>query len=189
MKTAVSIFSVLAGCAVLAGFALVDYSRSFYHYRQLETNQVDAIVVLTGGRGRLSRALQLFSEIRAEFLLISGVQQATSLESIFTPEELVPVDRDRIILEKISRSTHENALYAREMLQQHHVRTLLLVTSNYHMRRALFIFQNVFPPNIEIIPYAVESDNFNVESWWRQPWSLTLAFQECLKYWWYRFFL
>ena len=186
MKMLVAGTAALAGVVMLTGFALIDYSKSFDRYQQLETDQVDAIVVLTGGVGRLSRALQLFSEIQAEFLLISGVEEAASLESIFPAEALSAIDNDRIVLEKTSQSTHENALYAREIMVQRQVHKILLVTSNYHLRRALFIFQQVFPGNIEIVPYAVESDTFHLKGWWRHPRSLRLAVQECLKFWWYR---
>lgn len=175
--------------ASFVGFSFYEFSLSFYEYDVAQKSKIDAVVVLTGGRGRLSPALKLFSNEEADWFLISGVGEKNSLNSIFSDDELRDIDPEKIILEKQSRSTYQNALFAKDILIEKGVRSVLLVTSNYHMKRALFVFRSLFPENIQCIPSSVESDNFNLETWWKGGAGLKLAILEYLKYQWYRWTL
>ena len=190
MKRFSLIFVILL---ILVGSILIlfiDYSLSFYDVYDLSSaNKIDAVVVLTGGKGRLSKAIKIFSEIDSKTLFISGAGESSSIESIFSKEDLAQVDPMKIVLEKDSKSTYENAVHAKQYVLEHQVASFVLVTSNYPMKRALLIFQKTFPDNIDVIPYAIESDNFNLESWWKTPLGLKLAFLEFTKYYWYWFTL
>jgi len=168
------------------GITFFRFSLRFYEHQYLVTRKADGVVVLTGGRGRLSEGLRIFRESGASFLFISGVGKVNHVESIFSEEVLAGIDRNRIIMERGSKSTHENALFARDYMIERSVRSIILVTSSYHMQRALYIFQKVFPDNIDMVPFAVSSENFNLESWWMHPSSLKLALLEYFKYGWYR---
>jgi len=186
------ILIIMSVCLVLVGsvvLSFVQYSMSFYNNAILPPHSIEGIVVLTGGKGRLSKALELFTSSQAKFLYIAGVKEATSLEAIFTETELEGVNRSQIILEKTSKTTHENALYARDYMIQNQAGSIVLLTSVYHMKRAAYIFSRVFPANIEIYSYAIESQNFSLEDWWKNPNSLRIAFTEFLKYGWYLLFL
>ena len=137
----------------------------------------------------MSKALELFSSSQAKFLYIAGVWEAITLESIFSETELEGIDRSKVILEKKSKTTYENALYAADYMAQNQVRSIVLVTSVYHMKRSTTIFSKVFPPNVDIYSYAIESQNFSLENWWKSPNALRIAFTEFLKYGWYWFTL
>jgi uncharacterized SAM-binding protein YcdF (DUF218 family) len=63
------------------------------------------------------------------------------------------IDPARIILEERSRSTHENAVYAKEILAPKPGETWVLVTSAYHMPRSAASFDAVGWP---VIPYPVD---------------------------------
>lgn len=166
--------------AAFLGFSFYEFSLSFHEYGVVPRIKVDAVVVLTGGKGRLSPALKLFSNLGAEWFLISGVGEKNSLNSIFSDDELQDIDLAKIILEKQSRSTYQNALFAKDILIEKGVRSVLLMTSNYHMKRALFVFRSIFPENIQCIPYGIESATGV---------GLKLAILEYLKYQWYRWTL
>ena len=99
------------------------------------------------------------------------------------------MDKNRIILENLADSTYENALFVRDILVEKGIRSMVLVTSNYHMKRALYIFQEIFPNNIRIIPHAIESENFDLNTWWKNPNGLRIALLEYAKYFWYRLIL
>ena len=180
---------VLAVIALVTGFiayTLTVFSSSFYEHYQIAHVEPDAVIVLTGGKGRLSSALALFKEADAKFLFILGVSKTAALESIFSQGELSGVKTENIVLDKASQTTYENALYAKDYLDERTVESVVLVTSNYHMKRALFIFESVLPANINIIPYAIGSENFQLNDWWLHPKSLKLAFAEYLKYGWFK---
>lgn len=188
VKKSIVLLAVIFVLGVFIAFSFYEFSLSFDEDYSPKKSGVDAVVVLTGDRGRLSPALKFFRETEAKWFLIAGVGEKSSLNSIFSSEELNNVDQEKILLEKYSRSTYQNATYAREILLEKGVQSLILVTSNYHVKRALFIFRAIFPENVQIIPYGVESGNF-MDSWWKSAKGVKLAILEYLKYQWYRWTL
>ncbi len=143
----------------------------------------DAIVVLTGGKGRVEQGLDLLRDGVSPILILSGVNEAADLDSIFSGG-LDGVDRDRIILEKQSKSTYENALQVRRLVIDRGYSSVLLITSSYHMKRAHFIFNRVMPKGVSIMPYKVSSPNFDEERWWNWK-GLSILTPEFIKYSWY----
>lgn len=168
-------------------YLFFDFSKDFSRIQQPTVQDHSTIIVLTGGKGRLSQALKLFKDTKAETLFIAGAGSRATLTSIFSESELVDVDTTKIVLEKESTSTYENAIQAKHFLIEKGTNSVILVTSNYHMKRAYTIFREVFPDNVDIISYAIESDNFPLDRWWKEPRSFKIAILEFLKYWGYRF--
>lgn len=82
---------------------------------------------------------------------------------------------DRVILEKTSRNTLENAIYARDILAAYDVRSVLLITSRYHLKRAAILFRHALPRDVAIYPYPVDSVNVK-EKWWQHEGSFRLLF-------------
>jgi len=93
---------------------------------------------------------------------------------------------DGVHLEKISRNTLENAILARQMLMTYNVRSMLLITSRYHMKRSLLLFRQVFPKDVAIYPYPV-TINSAIGGWWSHGGSVRLLFSEFYKYCLFRF--
>ena len=79
-----------------------------------------------------------------------GFAEARATEG-FVIDEGIPASR--IILEEQSRSTHENAVFAREMIRPGPGEIWILLTSAYHMPRAVASFRAVGWP---VIPYPVD---------------------------------
>jgi uncharacterized SAM-binding protein YcdF (DUF218 family) len=84
----------------------------------------------------------------------------------FATEEGIPPER--ILLEERSRSTHENAVYAKELIRPKPGETWVLVTSAYHMPRAIASFDAVgwavipYPVDYKIDPQTGLRANFNL---------------------------
>ena len=120
--------------------------------------QADTAIVLTGGRNRIEAGLALLHQKQIETLFISGVFKTVSVKDITDKAPHLEIDSAHIILDKISLSTKGNAEESAKWLKKNPADSVLLITSDYHMRRALFEFKAILPPEIEIIPYPVFTD-------------------------------
>ena len=144
----------------------------------------DAIVVLTGGSQRLQAGLRLFAAGKAKKLFISGVhpgvEVASLLHSVGQTPETVPCC---VVLGHAADNTLGNALETEVWMRQEHFRSLRLVTSNYHMRRALLEFSRAMP-EMRIVPNPVVPETVRQERWWASPRTLELILGEYGKYLW-----
>ncbi len=147
------------------------------HQRDVAT---DAIVVLTGGRGRVEEGISLYREHRARWLFLVGVDPLVRKSDLFK-EMTGKRGGEEIVLEKSSRNTLENALYSRDLIARQKVRSILLITSRYHMKRAVLIFRSILPKDIAVYPYPVDSKNLQ-QAWWSHGGSFRLLFSEFYKY-------
>ena len=90
-----------------------------------------------------------------------------------------------IILEDSSQNTVENILFALIKLQRsfwlNNVRSILLVTTAYHMRRSLAIARYLFPDHITIIPCPADDNNTRRDNWMNTPSGMERAKGEAMK--------
>jgi uncharacterized SAM-binding protein YcdF (DUF218 family) len=157
----------------------IDFTYKTFSYRQSPV-KADAIVVLAGGKGRVDEGVRLFREGRATYLFFIGVDPSVRKTDLYRPQAGDPPS-DRVILEKASRNTLENAIYGRDVILNHHVGSVLLITSRYHMKRSAILFRNALPKELAIHPYPVDSKNLK-EAWWNHGGSFNLLFSEFYKY-------
>ena len=132
----------------------IDFTYKTFSYRQ-NTKKADAIVVLTGGKGRVEEGVRLFRESRAEFLFFVGVDPSVRKSDLYRPKPGDPA-ADNVILEKSSRNTLENSIFGRDLIVRSGVHSVLLITSRYHLKRASIMFLNSLPKIITNIHYPVD---------------------------------
>jgi uncharacterized SAM-binding protein YcdF (DUF218 family) len=127
--------------------------------RPADLRQTDAIVVLTGARGRIDRGLDLLEQGKAKRMLISGVARTVK------PIELaIQSGRDRKLFEccidlgRESVDTRSNAEETARWLAKHKFRTVRLVTTDWHMPRASFELSRRTGDKGEILDDALASD-------------------------------
>ncbi|MEO0919530.1 MAG: YdcF family protein, partial [Pseudomonadota bacterium] len=150
---------------VIFGFVLfVAQVRSF----QVPDASVEAdgIVVLTGGVARLGAAAELLREGRGGKLLISGVNENTSAETV---KSLLSID-DAIFdccvdLDRDALDTIGNARAALQWALQNEFRTILWVTNDYHMQRSLLEISRIDDGTLSITPYPVSNTSGPTNSW------------------------
>lgn len=140
----------------------------------------DAVVVLTGGSGRLDAGLDLLVRGRAGKLFVSGVYRGLDVQRL-----LLASRRDRAGIEGRvaigdAVNTAANARETAAWTRAEGVRSLRLVTSAYHMPRSLLEFRRALP-EATVIPHPVFSENVKPD-WWAWPGTLGLVAGEYHKY-------
>jgi uncharacterized SAM-binding protein YcdF (DUF218 family) len=115
----------------------------------------DAIVVLTGGPERVDVALRLLSTGAADRLLVSGAGEKTDLADLAHLSGLDPAPLEQqITLGHSARTTRGNALETASWAQAGQVGSLLVVTTWFHMPRALVELRRAMPA-LTLLPYPV----------------------------------
>ncbi len=164
------------------GLGFMIYASSIDHRGAQSVLQADGIVVLTGGKSRINKALKLLAAGKAKRLLISGVHAQTSvgqLARLFPGAK--PLFNCCIDLGRAAKDTIGNAHEARSWSRQKGFRSLIVVTSSYHMPRAIAEFRSAMP-TAKLRAYGVASSNVQMDQWWSDKDTVKLLFSEYLKY-------
>lgn len=144
--------------------------------------RTDAIVVLTGGSGRMDVGFDLLARKQARKLLVSGVYRGVDVAELLRVSKQSPEEVECCIaLGYTADSTRGNAIETADWMRENGFRSLRLVTANYHMQRSLLEFQSAMP-DIEIVAHPVIPDHVKLHHWWRWPGTATLIVTEYSKY-------
>jgi uncharacterized SAM-binding protein YcdF (DUF218 family) len=140
-----------------------------------ETPQVsDVIVILSDdnyGADRAARAAQLFKSGMAPRVLASGrllrpyagiaELMEHDLKALGVPANaIVPVTHR-------ATNTREEAIADSQAIAAHGWKKVLLVTSNYHTRRANYIFERALPPGTELRVVSAPDSEYDPNNWWQ----------------------
>jgi uncharacterized SAM-binding protein YcdF (DUF218 family) len=145
------------------------------------TGTTDGIVVLTGDSARISEAIELLANRRGKRLLISGANRGTTAAEIsrlnpdFTRWIQCCVDFDR------SLNTLGNAIETRRWAERRRFRSLTVVTSDYHMPRAMAEIAHQLP-NTRLVAFPVMSERLRTDHWWASAPAMRLLLSEYVKY-------
>ena len=173
--------SALACAGLAIGF--VSFLRQIEQQPVTRVAHAQGMIVLTGGTARIGDAIELFSRGYADRLLITGVNQAITKSEI---ARLNPRSRDLIEccvdLGYEALNTIGNAREARVWAQQHRIApSLIVVTSNYHMPRAMAEFRRELP-GYDLQAYPVVTLRMRDADWWRSLHAARLLGTEYLKF-------
>lgn len=173
--------AVAAGSVLLAGGFLWFVAHVSSEEVTLD-RKADGIVVLTGAATRIPDAIELLAEQRGKRLLITGVHRSTSAREI---ARLMPLYKQYfgccIDLDRSALNTFGNALETRHWAREHNFSSLIVVTSNWHMPRALVELEHQLP-DVALIPFPVLSEKIKNESWWSNGEIVRLLLSEYVKY-------
>ena len=132
----------------------------------------DAIVVFAGGVGesgkagggyqeRVKRATDLYREGLAPHVIFSSgyvyaFQEAEIMKAL---AEANGIPDSAIVLEQRAANTYQNVVYSRDILRNRGWRRVLLVSSPFHMRRAILTWHRA-APDIEVVAVPVQQSQF-----------------------------
>lgn len=134
----------------------------------------DAIVILGDDNydgDRATRAAELFKAGWAPRIIASG-RYLRRYASIAELEEHDLVDRGVpasaiIRLAHRAENTREEALVISQFVSSRGWKRILVVTSNYHTRRSLYIFERTLPPGTVLRVVAARDSEYDPDNWWR----------------------
>jgi len=126
--------------------------------RPLDGQDTDAIVVPTGGPGRIDRGLDLLREGRAKQLLVSGVDTYVKPREFAAEYKVSAQMMDCCVtLGFAAVDTKGNATETAQWIEKRRITSLRLVTTDWHMRRAALELGSALPPGIVVVKDAVPS--------------------------------
>jgi len=166
-------FCFLIFLVYLARHPLLELAGSFWVVDQTPAAS-DAIVMLGDDNfsgDRATRAAELFKAGMAPRVVASG-RYLRSYATIAELEQHDLTDRgvsaDAVIrLEHRAEDTREEAAAIAQLISARGWKRILLVTSNYHTRRALYICQRTFPPGTILLVVSAPDSEYDPHSWWR----------------------
>jgi uncharacterized SAM-binding protein YcdF (DUF218 family) len=173
---------VLAIAFMAAAIGFVGFLSQLRGAETKPSRIADGIVVLTGGSSRVSDAMELLADGYGKRLLISGVHPTSAASDIsrsLTDNQSLMnccVDLDRSAV-----NTRSNAAETRRWVHERGFKSLIVVTSNYHMPRAIVELSHAMP-DIALIPFAVVGDKWRDEPWWTNGATVRLLLSEYVKY-------
>lgn len=174
------IAAALAACALLFGFVL--FSTRVMRDQTSEDAAADGIVVLTGAAARILAGAELLKQGHGKRLLISGVNRITTKTDV---ERLSGLDHKTftccVDLGYEALDTVGNADETRTWANANGYHKLLVVTSSYHMPRALAELALAMP-DVELIPHTITPRSFPDSGWWLSVQTTRVLLSEYLKY-------
>jgi uncharacterized SAM-binding protein YcdF (DUF218 family) len=144
---------------------------------------------LAGGKHRIEAAYSLFAEGIGCQLCIVGAGKKSTVMGLARAQAVdvaqkIPWDRiDKIQVETDSRNTIENAFAVKRLLDQNpSVKEIVLITSPYHMRRAMLMIEHQIPAGVHLIPYTPSIIEFGRNDWWKSWTGINLTIEEAFKF-------
>jgi len=177
--------AIVTGLAIVFVGAAIGFVGFLSQLRVAEIRperKADGIVVLTGGSSRVSDAMELLAGGYGKRLLISGVHPTNAASDISRslPDNQALL-RCCVDLDRSAVNTRSNAAEARRWAQERGFKSLIVVTSNYHMPRAILELSHAMP-DVALLPFAVVGDKWREEPWWTSGATLRLLLSEYVKY-------
>jgi len=177
--------TLLVGGAVLCALVALDFARFVGSVTSAEPPadaRADGIVVLTGGAERIPSGIDLLAAGRGSRMLISGVNPSVSEAAVTRDSpKLAGLTLCCVDFGREAADTVGNAAETRKWMDAHGFRSVMVVTSAYHIPRSLAEFTQALPDRT-LIPYPVVRSELGLGDWWRHPATARLLGAEYLKY-------
>lgn len=180
--------SLLRWVLPIAAIALLGLAAGFVHFVDQIADQdtefgakADGVIALTGGADRIAAALSIMDEGRAKRLLITGVHPQTSEFDLIRQMGHRALFACCIDIDKRALNTVGNAREVSRWAQSQDFSSLLVVTSGYHMPRAMLELSR-FAPKVTLIPHPVFSETARPDDWIRNLAVARLLLAEYVKF-------
>lgn len=160
---------LVAICVVLV-FALPLFI-GWYLSPQDPIERADTIIAVSGGdsNARIEKSVELYKEGWAPVIIFSGaaaegdISNAAAMRNIASS---MGVPKSDILIEEKSVDTVENAKFTSEIIKSKGYQSIILVTSPYHQRRTMELFQDELGEGFKIINQSAIDEDWRKKGWW-----------------------
>jgi uncharacterized SAM-binding protein YcdF (DUF218 family) len=185
------IFFIFSLSCTLAIFfiQLFFFKEKVLSFQKYNDTKSSNIVILTGGTNRIKDGLNIINHFdkskRTSFkILVSGTGKGFSKNSLI--KQIGPNFNPKLIecciyLDSVSKNTFTNAIETSKWANRNDLKEFILITSNYHMPRAILEFKNVMP-NHKIYTFPITPRKHNIKEWTSSYETFSLIFKEFCKY-------
>ena len=180
---------ILTSMVTLFFITLNNFKESILSHTKYNIKESPNIVILTGGTNRIKDGLKIIEDFKKSKkinskILVSGTGMGFTKSSL--KKKLGPNFNPKLIqccvdLDSVSKNTFTNASETFKWAKKNDIKEFILITSNYHMPRAILEFKNIMP-KLKIYTYAIIPKKHNIENWLNSYETFNLIFTEYCKY-------
>lgn len=159
---------------------------SVYLSPQNDLGKVDAIVVISGGDtdARVAEGVELYKDSWAPKIIFSGAAASGDVSNALAMKRIAirqGVPADNILIEEKAKTTNENAQNVAKIIKASNFKSIILVTSPYHQRRAYNSFRSALGKDFVIINHSAKDQSWRKKNWWDNANARFLTFGEIIK--------
>ena len=180
---------LLTSASTIFFVELNNFKENILSFSKKNNNQSPNIVILTGGTNRIKDGLKIIKDFKIPKIikykiLVSGTGIGFTKNSL--RKKLGPTFNNHLIqccveLDSISKNTFTNARETFKWTKKNDINEFILITSNYHMPRAVLEFKSVMP-NLKIYTYTIIPIKHDINNWLNSYRTFSLVFTEYCKY-------
>ena len=183
-------FIIIISIIIYFFVGLFNYKERILSLKEYSSIKASNIVILTGGSNRIRDGLKIINNFENSVilnikLLISGTGKGFTISNVkkFLPqnEYLQTFIKCCIKLESQSQNTYSNAIETFKWAKKNNIKSFVLITSNYHMPRAVLEFKALMP-NFEIITHPITPKKHDINKWIYSFETFSLIFIEYFKF-------
>ena len=137
-KLQIFFFIIFVIALVFFSFGFVSFFSQIKNYNVTNNLNPQGIAVLTGGKGRIAKGIEVFKNNPESYLIISGVDKKVAIEDILPKDFLV---NPKIFIDKKSETTIDNVNEIVNWSLKNKISDVIVITSDYHMPRTMLILK------------------------------------------------
>ena len=174
--------AILAAALLGLGGGFIAFAEKATRPYDPSSPRTEAIVAMTGGSYRVSDAVTLLGAGHGLRLLISGVNPIVRERELARAVPAAsPLMACCIDLDHRALNTRGNAIETAKWARLHSFRSLLVVTSSYHMPRTMLELQRLLP-DVRLVAFPVLTGALHPQGWWKDTASVKILGFEYAKY-------
>ena len=180
MKYKLQFFFFIIFLTALVFFSLgfVSFFSQIKNYNVSNNYNYQGIAVLTGGKGRIAKGIEVFRNNPESYLIISGVDKKVAIEDILPKDFLV---NPKIFIDKKSETTIDNVNEIVNWSLKNKISDVIVITSDYHMPRTMLILTKK-GEGLNFSSYPVTSSIDLDENFLKDTKTLKFLLEEYFKY-------